>query len=279
MTSTGDKVMGIAILTGGSSSHRGIMKVEKAWTLEETLMKFISKYDVHLEKDMFYGSPQPYIGFESNARNYNILSMDHCDMDITIEDVLGINSNYSRIAYKYEWKRKIKEEDKDDEVDRSNKKQKVNAIAQLMISSREAVHLPEKDKDPRNGKQKLRNFVIDYFVKSSVRFMKNELEWQNNLLKTLTDSLWALDGHDHKFVDASNVDQIPDCFSYTDPFRKMEHNGLKKKKAQPLKRDDLDNIIMGISKLLETKESKKDRFEQVVLDINKLNKSLIQYVD
>ena len=98
-------------------------------------------------------------------------------------------------------------------------------------------------------------------------------------MKILTDTLWALDGHHHKFVDANRVDKIPDCFSYQEPFRALKSNGMTKKKPKPLNKDDLDIMSMNLLKLLETKEMKKSRFERLAWDIKKLSKSLIQYSD
>ena len=91
------------------------MRVDSSWTFKRILEEFNNKFHELSAKDMFHGDPTCYIGFGSNANNFNILNMDHCSMDDMIGDILDINKKYTRIAFKFEWKRRLDGAKEDDE--------------------------------------------------------------------------------------------------------------------------------------------------------------------
>ena len=82
--------------------------------------------------------------------------------------------------------------------------------------------MPEKIVSPRNGKERLNNFVVDYITKlHTVRPTKQEKHLQHLIINTLTNCHWAIDGHHLKFEQASNVTKIPCCFRQEQPFRNL----------------------------------------------------------
>ena len=192
MTSTGQVYMCIAIIKGNSKTFSCLLKCDRTWKMEEILNNLVIENSVVM-CDVLEDYPEVFIGCKTDSSTFNICNMRKIKLQTVLDETLEFDPNFKYIAFKYDYKRKMTTgliESGD-----GSKKTKINAFAFMMIKTNDRVHLPSRIIDPKNGKNKLHNYVVDYMTRfHELRFSKQELSMQTLLLETLQNTLWMIDG-------------------------------------------------------------------------------------
>ena len=215
-------------------TDRGLLACEQSWTMDMILSKFKERAKKSSNLPGCHDSPEVFIGSNEESKDFNLSLMDTVDSCMTVQDITKFDEKYNRILFKFMW------DTHGHNQEQSKGEEKVDAFKFMMASSSERNVVPEKIMSPRNGKERLNNFVVDYIIKlKTVRFTKQEKHMQHLIMNTLTNGLWAIDGHHNKFDRAPNVSNIPRCFRQKEIFRNLFSQGEKKKKLPNLNKDEL----------------------------------------
>ena len=174
--STEDNVMlSLAIFSGTRIYDRGFMLANKNWTLRTLCKKFQDSGKEGLDYDKYDEDPTVFVGTDENWNYFNLSKMSDYPIDCTINSLLNFNAGHKYIAFKFNAKRAIVSD-----IQGGAKRRKSNVFEMMMIKASQQNLLPEKIYNPKNGKHKLKNFVIDYIATyPSVKFSANEYDNQN----------------------------------------------------------------------------------------------------
>ena len=111
----------------------------------------------------------------------------------------------------------------------------VNAFSIMMSSQRQMCRmLPPLISQPRNKKDELHNAVIQFLEKDSLTWTSSEVDCDlaSTTVKTLTDVLWYVDGHQNKFSERSC--NLPSLFGEFAGYNKPEMAKHRKRSSMTL---------------------------------------------
>ena len=277
MSSDEKKLFCTAIFLGRNKLESSFMMVDVKWNFRTMCKKFLEEQKLNIDMSLYDIQSQVFVGKPKSASDFNLNGMSGYPIDYTIKTLLDFDEEYKYVAFKYDMKRMV--DANDDESGSQKKRRKINAFDKLMSSASENTHLPPKVENPKDGKQKLKNQIIDYISSfDSVRFNANEEGKQVALVQTLLTTMWSLDGHQKKFEDAPKVTPLPDAFNFETQFRVVAYKGMKKKKLPNLDRKMLEELNRNLKSLLDLKWFMSNRFICLRDDIETLRKSINSYI-
>ena len=94
--------------------------------------------------------------------------MDAVEKDITVEELIQLSTRYNQILYKFDLP--------PDKKSHQSIEGKVNAFKLMMDASNKNNDTPNKISNPKNGRDNLKNYVIEYIISSKhARFLKTEI--------------------------------------------------------------------------------------------------------
>ena len=153
----GQKTMHVGVMVGDRTvTDRGLLACELSWTMDTVLSKFKERKNRSSRLSSFRDAPETYIGSTEESREFNLSLMDSVINLFTVNEITGFDEKYNRILFKFKWDadRQSQEQAKSDE--------KIDAFKFIMGTSSERNIVPEKIASPRNGKERLNNWVVDY---------------------------------------------------------------------------------------------------------------------
>ena len=135
------------------------------WWLEHALAILLDQ-EIATQNDLLQSAE--YIIFAGKIAGhgeYIISSMDEVKKDITVEELIQLSTRYNQILYKFDLP--------PDKKSHQRIEGKVNAFKLMMDTSNENIDTPNKISNPKNGRDNLRNYVIEYIISSkNSRFLK-----------------------------------------------------------------------------------------------------------
>ena len=127
----------------------------------------------------------------------------------------------------------------------------MNAFEVMMVSQRQLYlwKLPEKKKE-WNSKDRLYNSLVELLQEKDVAFTSTEVDHVGvNLVKTLVECLWCIDGRHANFERHSSP--IPDVFSRFTGFNTPEKSKHRKRALGNMQHDVLHGLYQSLFGLLQ----------------------------
>lgn len=207
--------------------------------------------------DIFIGSKEDL---------FDKCAMFKADKTIKIKDAVEMLPHFNKILYIM--CKKI--------VNQLESVASVDAFKMLMTANTRKLIM--KKKDPRNGKAELYNYLIDYLNQFKVEFTVQQHDEKEMFMGTMEQTLWLVDGHAKKFQDAPGVLPLPEVFT-RQQFRKIEHEGMVKKKIPNLKTGDLISVATKLESLSCKSFVNSDIWKPILNHIQSLSASIHSYIE
>lgn len=154
--------------------------------------------------------------------------------------------------------------------------QVVNVNTYLMASNQRLQY--PKMKKITDGRSELYNSLIDYLKSKGAQFFEAQNVDMTLFMDSMTKILWTIDGQSQKFRNAPGVPPIPSCFSGKN-FRRLEHDGVKKKPIPSMNIDELIQHATCLESLLSKRFMNSAPFKEVRTDVTTLSEAIHAYVD
>ena len=158
-------------------------------------------------------------------------------------------------------------------------KSSMTAFEVMMASQRQLClrKLPEKKKEC-NSKDRLYNLVVELLQEKDVAFSPTEVDHLGvNLVKTLVECLWYIDGRHSNFERHSSP--IPDVFSRFTGFNVPDKSKHRKRALGNMQHDVLHGLYQSLFGLLQASFWQRDKWKDFSADVSALATSLAHYCD
>lgn len=153
---------------------------------------------------------------------------------------------------------------------------KVNAFYKLMNAGQEVIQLTKTF--PRTGRDEITNHLIDYLQEANVNFTNRFKNDKTTFFKNLSQAIWTLDCHLHKFDEINGAVHPPAVF-FPKQFRKLDNKGANKRKPPKLTCSNLKTCAESLEVVLNQKTLQLTEWSKVRADIENLKASLDCYCD